>query len=519
MTVHREIELKLEVAPEDAERLRSISPLASASHSEEHQHSIYFDTPRRKLQKAGFMLRVRQSGEGMVQTVKSARNGAGLFEREEWEAPVQTMAPDLEAACRTPLAKVLTPKLQDQIEPLAAIQVDRTTWALSDDDDRIEVTFDHGEVSAEEARRSFNELELELKGGSRKSLFSLCEQLGAGVPLRLSVLSKADRALAIADGTVDQVKKAQRIDLTQNMSVAEGLTAIVMSCLQHFRWNEGIVAKERNPEALHQLRVAMRRLRSAFDLFRPVLRKSRRFRLLSDDLRWASRTLGEARNLDVFLMLLERGSMADEQVERQREESYDRVVAMLGSPRFLGMMLTLVRWLFIGKWRERAACQVPLGRFATRRLQKEWVRLADERSLSAMREKQRHRFRLRTKKFRYALEFVRSLNLGAKREAKPFHAGLEALQEELGQLNDMVIAKRLAAASGISAEGLIDMRARAGILEGIDRRYADLLAIGPYWLTDAPRRPEAAAARRQDATKPPAASRTRGPRSGGSAPG
>ena len=209
--------------------------------------------------------------------------------------------------------------------------------------------------------------------------------------------------------------------------------------------------------------------------------------------------------------------MDDEQVKRQREESYDRVVAMLDSPRFLGMMLNLVRWLFIGKWRERAPSQLPLGSFAARRLQKDWARLAGERSLSKMREKQRHQFRLRTK-FRYALEFLRSINPGAKHDAKPFHAALEALQDELGQLNDMVIAKRLAAAGGIPADGLID-EARAGMLERIDRRYAELLAIGPYWRPNAPRRPEAAAARRQDATKPPAASRRRGPRSAGSAPG
>ena len=519
MTMHREIELKLEVAPEDAERLRRARPLLSASHFEQHQRSIYFDTPRRKLQKAGFMLRVRQSGDSMVQTVKSAHNGAGLFERDEWEVPVRAMEPDLKAACRTPLADVLTSKLQHQIEPLAAIEIDRTTWALGDDDGRIEVTFDEGEVSAGRARQPIHELELELKGGSRKALFTLCEQLGARVPLRLSVFSKADRALAVADRSVDQIKKAGRIDLAEDMSVADGFAAIILSCLQHFRWNEAIVARERTPEALHQLRVAMRRLRSAFDLFRPVVRKSRQFRLLSKDLRWASRRLGEARNLDVFLMLLERRSMADEQVKRQREESYDRVVAMLGSPRFLRMMLNLVRWLFIGKWRDRSTSQLPLGRFAARRLEKDWARLADERSLSRMREKQWHRFRLRTKKFRYALEFLRSINPGAKHEAKPFHAALEALQDELGQLNDMAIAKKLAAASGISAEGLIDERACAEILERIDSRYAELLAIGPYWVRDSARRPEAVAARRQDAAEPPAVSRTRGPRSAGSARG
>src|SRR4051812_45184644 len=69
-----------------------------------------------------------------------------------------------------------------------------------------------------------------------------------------------------------RVTKAPKAEVHPDMSVAEGFTAIVLSCLEHFRSNESAFVDERDPEALHQLRVATRRLRTALDLFRPVLR-------------------------------------------------------------------------------------------------------------------------------------------------------------------------------------------------------------------------------------------------------
>src|SRR6478672_8949082 len=203
MTMHREIELKLELAPKDADRLRAVPPLALTPASQQHQRSAYFDTPRRKLRKAGFTLRVRRSGGRMIQTVKASGNGAGLFERDEWEAPVRAMKPDLDAARCTPLADLLTSKTEDRLQLVATIEVDRTSWKITDADDLIEVTFDAGVVSAGEAHQPISELELELKQGSEKALFGLCERIGGQVPLRLGVLTKAERAVTVGDGKHD----------------------------------------------------------------------------------------------------------------------------------------------------------------------------------------------------------------------------------------------------------------------------------------------------------------------------
>jgi CHAD domain-containing protein len=240
------------------------------------------------------------------------------------------------------------------------------------------------------------------------------------------------------------------------------------------------------PEALHQLRVALRRLRSALILFRPVLRRSRRYRRLSNELRRCGRTLGDARNLDVLLTMIDCRFAAVDEVKRARELSYDRVIAMLGSRRFLGMMLGLVRWVLIGKWRRRPDSMIPLQSFSDWRLETAWAKLSRQRmSLSRMTDRQRHRLRVRSKEFRYAIEFLRSINPKPKEQRKAFHAALEALQEDLGQLNDVAHAKRLAAANGCSLRALSPEQSPEAVLDKAEKEYSDLLAIGPYWRREA----------------------------------
>lgn len=279
-----------------------------------------------------------------------------------------------------------------------------------------------------------------------------------------------------------QTRKAGRIDLGIESSIADAFTTIVLSCLQHFRANEPMLVESRMPEALHQARVAMRRLRSAFQLFRPILRNSGRYRSLSKDVRWCSRILGETRNLDVFLTMARDLAIDVRQIERGRDRGYARVSTMLKSRRFRRMMSRLLRWLLIGKWRRRASAAQAIDGFAARRLEKAWLKISNPSlGLSQMTEERRHRFRLRTKQFRYVLEFLRSISPDPDHRRKPFHATLEALQDDLGALNDMALATRLATESGISDPRLVDEGRRIAILERADERLAELVAIGPYW--------------------------------------
>src|SRR4029453_12177455 len=522
MTQQRELELKFEIAPRDAQRLRHDPLLAWSPVSEQHQESVYFDTPKRKLRRAGYTLRVRRTGSSRTQTIKSREDGAGLFDRSEWEAPVRAMRPNLEAANTTPLAPPLGGRAGTRLRPLARMTITRTSWAFDDGPSCIEVTTDRGIVTAGASEEPVNELELELKRGSEAALFDLTEALARRVALRLSVLSKADRALAIADGKAGKPAKAPKVKLTADMTVAEGLATILLSCLKHFRLNEPLLVDQHLTEALHQARVAMRRLRSAFLLFRPVIRQDPDYERLRKDLRRFSRRLGEARNLDVFVEGL--GGIASElpQLRPLRDEHYARIIASLDSRRFLGMLLRLVRWLSIGAWRERPEAQLPIAAFLEGRIDKAWDRLAAPGAqLAGLGEDDRHRFRIRIKNLRYALEFARSVLSNDKPIRKEFGAAIRDLQEQLGALNDMNVARRIVDKhlDGDWPQGEPNEGERAALLVEAERNFARMAAIGPYWRAPAVRPPGTARALRPAGSVRPAASRRRVPRSGGSARG
>jgi inorganic triphosphatase YgiF len=110
MSDARELELKLEVGPRQLARLktRALKPLGEPR-ARQRLGSVYFDTPDHRLREKGLSLRVRSVDGRYVQTVKQATagQGAGLFDRFEWETEVEGEEPDLEAAFRTPIRKAL----------------------------------------------------------------------------------------------------------------------------------------------------------------------------------------------------------------------------------------------------------------------------------------------------------------------------------------------------------------------------------------------------------------------------
>ncbi|MEA3001265.1 MAG: triphosphatase, partial [Sphingomonadales bacterium] len=372
MTGHNEVELKLELDPADAGALRGHPLLAGRAASTKEQVSTYFDTRKKAVRKAGYSLRIRRSGGGYVQTVKRATSAAGLFDRPEWEAPVAGGRPEAAALAATPLGGLLGADRIGKLVPVVESTVDRTIWRLDHQESEVELVLDEGRIRGGGEERPLHEVEIELKSGNPGAVLDLARRLAERVPLRIGVLSKAERGFALADGSLDKVSKAEPVAIREDMDVAEGFTAIVHACLRHFRLNEPLVAGRREPEALHQARVAMRRLRSAFSLFRPALGGDE-YEALREELRWFTGTLGEARNLDVFLAGGSEAAVADRAtLEAAREQAYDRVIEALDTRRFRDLMLGLVAWTDGGAWRERRKAQAPLLDFARSRLDRLW---------------------------------------------------------------------------------------------------------------------------------------------------
>jgi CHAD domain-containing protein len=263
------------------------------------------------------------------------------------------------------------------------------------------------------------------------------------------------------------------------MSVAEGFQAIVMACLRHFRLNEPLVIEQRKVEALHQARVAMRRLRSALTLFRTAVNDDE-FAHIRDELRWFSGELGEARNLDVYLQR-KRGHKERAALEKKRVRAYDRVIETMNSQRFRTLTLDLVAWAALGEWRSRANATMLLEPYINRRIDRLWHRIVADRDLRDMEPDERHQLRIRIKKLRYVLEFVEALHAHERHRQKRFAGAVEDLQESLGEMNDLVVARSLVSSDAwpiLPDQGSDEERE---LLHRSDHALARVRKIGPYW--------------------------------------
>src|SRR5262245_25353918 len=169
MSPPREIELKLDVPIHILPRLNRSPALRSAARSAGKSASVvsvYFDTDKLKLHRSGLSLRVRRIGGRFRQMIKQ-ENGAGatLFARSEWEHDIRTKQPDLDAACGTALAPLLTKKLRESLKPVFETRVRRKAFQIQSGGSEIEVSIDKGKVEAGRQSSPLCEVELELKQG------------------------------------------------------------------------------------------------------------------------------------------------------------------------------------------------------------------------------------------------------------------------------------------------------------------------------------------------------------------
>lgn len=296
--------------------------------------------------------------------------------------------------------------------------------------------------------------------------------LGAGAESRL--LRKQREAAPLSAPA-----KAEPVPIRREMTVAEGFATIVASCVRHYRLNEPLVIEARHAEALHQVRVAMRRLRSALSLFRPAIRDGG-YAHIRDELRWFTAELGDARNLDVYL---ERELAADDRrlLEGRRDEAYDKAIAAMKSPRFKELMLELASWSAWGDWRQARRVQGRLGPFVNRRLDRLWSGVSAARRLRQMNGEDRHRLRIQVKKLRYAVDFVAALHSRKRKRQRKFGAALERLQDELGLSNDIVVARSLTGLeSWLLDPGLLSLDEGSHVREA-RAALRQMRKIGSYW--------------------------------------
>ena len=486
MAGQREIELKFDIHPDAVDLLRAHPLLGGRDAIPGCTHSVYHDTPKGKLRRAGVTLRVRRVGDGgYLQTIKADAAGAGLFNRDEWEALVDGPAPDLALAVGTAAEQVLAkPKTVAALTPVFESIVERSRWDVAVGGAAIELILDMGEVVDGDRREAVAEIELELKSGPPSALFEAARALVEAVPLRLGVLTKSERGYRLLAGDADRIAKAGSVALDHAMTAGAAFAVVAASCVRHFRLNEaGVLAGD--AAALHQARVALRRLRSAMSIFRPVLTDARG-EILRTAFASVAATLGEARDLDVFIGGQREVAGA---LHGERARVYRHAAERLDAPAFRALMLELVEWATHGEWRDAPGAARPITDFADDALDRLWRRVRRRGAdLAELDDDARHELRIAGKKLRYACDFFAALYDGRKRSKRrgKFVTALERLQGDLGTLNDQVtgrvLTQRLAERLGIDvAVAEADDARRRHLLASAEAAHRKLVKAGRFW--------------------------------------
>ncbi|HZP94595.1 MAG TPA: CHAD domain-containing protein [Burkholderiales bacterium] len=459
-----EIELKLSVPAARAGMLwktRALARLPHAPPMTRRLFSAYYDTKDFALHAAGVTVRLRREAGRWVQTVKGGGEASGgLHSRSESEERVPAQLLNLPALAQAGLGELLERgALHRGLGVVFATQVRRTTTMVEPlPGSRVELSLDRGEIVAGVRREPLCEIELELKSGSTDALFSLASALAHELPLRLDNASKAQRGYRLAIGERATPAKAAPVALPGSATVDEGFRTVAFACLQQLQANESGVLHSPDPEYVHQARVALRRLRSAFTAFSGAVPKDF-FSAQFGALRALAATLGEARDWDVFVGQTLRQAAGGgaipaalarlkRRAAAQRRRARSAAKQALENADYTLLLIDLVRMLHAGDWvrsrtpEQAQAAREDLARFAARSLARRDARLrsradeAEDCDPAAV-----HRLRIEAKKLRYACEFFGGLF--AHKKVRGYLSRLLDLQELLGAVNDAATTHRL----------------------------------------------------------------------------
>ncbi|TJW15591.1 MAG: CHAD domain-containing protein [Mesorhizobium sp.] len=490
------------------------SKLAKGHPTTKTLRSIYLDTPEHALKKAGIALRLRRDGRRWVQTVKTnAELHGGLSQVGEVENPAPGGRPCPEAIPEAAIREEVLHLLNGTpLQPVCETVIKRSAGELLlADGTRAELAVDTGEIRAGERSAEFCEVEIELVEGNPGGLFDITHALFPKGGLRFSRLSKAARGYLLAEeGRIDfplcpQNAKGVAIDPAQTAELAA--RDILRECLDQIAANILAVRKVDEAEGPHQLRIGLRRLRSAFSVF--SLLQSPEMERLNGEARWLGQEVGHLRDLDVVANDIvgrdakshpdEPGLAAlSEALPRRTTELRDHLRKLLVEARVQAFLIDLARfvetrgWLVPQDFGQTERLAAPIGELSGQALKKRWKKVVKHaHGIETLTAEQRHELRKELKKLRYVVEFFSPL-YPAKR-VDPFLKRLKGLQTVFGDLNDAAIVRAtLTEAEVFSADNPAAQRAAGWVLGSSQARaevswtratalWRSLKKARPFW--------------------------------------
>ncbi|MEO8157392.1 MAG: CHAD domain-containing protein, partial [Betaproteobacteria bacterium] len=452
-----EIEIKLAIGAGHAARLwRALGRFPHQRPSTQRLFSAYYDTPEFRLHSSGVALRLRREGQRWIQAVKGATSASGGLHRcTGHETPVAAQLPDFPAVAQAGYGALVADRhTRDALRVIFTTRFRRTSALFERDGQSIvEVSLDRGAISAGGRHESICEIELRLRAGNASALFELASEMVRQMPVRLDNRSKAERGYALAASADAAPVRAAASRLTRQMTIEQAFANVAFDCIAHLQANEAGLLAGRDPEYLHQARVALRRLRSACRIFGTVIPR-RMMAQTQDQIKAISRLLGNARNCDVFSVeTLAHADAADHagiaavrrRAQMLRRQAGREARAAVAASAYTIMLLQFAQKLFeLQTQPQPGAAPVPRPRledFAAGVLSQLHASVKKRgRHIEQLAFPELHRLRIEIKRLRYASDFFLPL---APRKADDALQSLGALQGLLGRLNDDAVAWRL----------------------------------------------------------------------------
>jgi len=458
------------------------------------RRAVYYDTDASDLRQAGLTLGVRRARGAHVMSL--AREGSDRIEVTTDEAEPR---PDLFPPPARDLIDHAT--AQHPLKVRFSSRLRRATRLVAYEDAEIAIRFDEGEFVVGAAKTPVREIELELKSGPPASLYRFGLALMEAAPLRLSVGG--------APFATHESVRASAPDFDADATLDAAIAALLKQGLAHFLANWPACGSADHVEAVHQIRVALRRLRSLIKLIGRSF-PSAETAYLSTEAKRIADAFGDARDWTVFSDLIEAGpaqNLVDvaalpaliAQARDRADAGLTHGIEALAAEATTRFVLTLQLYVAMNGWRNAApeaelrALLDPVTGYAAYALEQGFRRLKKRaRGFDDMSAEHRHEMRIALKQMRYTVDFFGHLfEPGA---AKAYAAQTSGLQDRLGEANDAAVAARLIASLdhacdpklAFAAGAVVGWCGRGGVVDepALRRAWNKLRKAERFWRGD-----------------------------------